>query len=456
MFPTRIAAVTVLTIASLTGCAHAQQGDGGGLPLIGVEVDLDDFGIEGAESVTRGRVSIVYDPAGTRLAMYFLRDTPIPPRRTPPTPPDTSPIDAPPRGEENRALWVWSTAEILRQPGEREPFLDFIEAQGITRVFLYLPAAEGERPSRGYIPFDSDEMGPLLADLRARGALTYALDGDKDYVLEENHPGIYRTVERMVEHNRSVPPEQRFHGVRYDIEPYLVPGFQGPKRDLLLDGYVELIAGVKERAGDDLAVAVDVPLWFDAPDEESGELMMATFDGERRPILEHIMAIVDDIAIMNYRTSAEGPNGALAHAQGELALGKQADIPVFIGVETVLLIDEDLQTFFGPPTEGLPTHAEARWVVLEGLPESRARVWVVDSEAALAELAGKIEGDLVRHWPAGRPARVSSDAQSFYNLGADSMWQVTETIVDNLSRREAFAGLAFHDYLGMRRLVKGH
>jgi hypothetical protein len=58
------------------------------------------------------------------------------------------------------------------------------------------------------------------------------------------------------------------------------------------------------------------------------------------------------------------------------------------------------------------------------------------------------------HWPAGRPARVAADAQSFYDLGADAMRRVTARIVDNLSRHEAFVGLAYHDYLGMRRLLE--
>jgi hypothetical protein len=447
--PIALAAVALVTSA-MAAPTHAQDR----LPLLSTDLTLADFGLETVESIRRGRVSIAYAPEGARLATYFLRGAS--PRRTArraPQPPDTSPLDAPPKGERERALWVWNTASILREPGERLPFLEFVAEHGITRVFLYLPAAEGERPAAGYIPFDGTEVGPLLAELRTRGALAYALDGDKDYVLPENHPGVFATVERIVAHNRSVPPEQRFHGVRYDIEPYLVPGFHGPRRDALLSDYVELIAGAKQRAADGLAVAVDVPLWLDALDEETGEPFAATWNDERRPVLEHLMAIVDDIAIMNYRTSVEGPNGALAHAQGELALGREAGIDVFIGVETVRLVDEDLHTFAGPPSVGLPGDSSVRWVVLESLPGGRARVWLVDGEEALSELARRVRGPMI-HWRAGRPVRVAADAQSFYDLGADAMRRVTERIVDNLSRHEAFVGLAYHDYLGMRRLLE--
>ncbi|MBT8487190.1 MAG: hypothetical protein KJO65_00045, partial [Gemmatimonadetes bacterium] len=394
------------------------------LPLVGVDVALAAYGLESAEEIRRGRVSVAYDPEGTRLAIYYLRDDPVQPRVTYPDPPPVPEADPRPRPETREtALWVWATADILRDEAERGTFLDFVEAQGITRVFLYLAAAQGERPSAGFIPFSSAEIGPLLAQLRERGALAYALDGDRDYVLEENHPGVFRTVHRLVEHNRTVPPEQRFHGVRYDIEPYLAPGFQGPVRQELLDGYIGLLAGVSEIAREGgLAVAVDIPFWFDAPDEETGEYMEATLHGETKPMLEHIMGLVDDVAIMDYRTEAFGANGALAHAYHELIMGEEADVDVFVGVETVPLVDEDLHTFSGPVREGLPEHAEARWIVLEESSEGRVFLWVVDSEEALAELEGRVRGArLLRHWPAGRPIRVAADAQSFRNHGPEKM-----------------------------------
>jgi hypothetical protein len=453
-----VAIVIGASIAAVGGAmmavtpAYAQEP----LPLIGVEVDLGAYGIGGPEDVRRGRVSIVYDPDGVRLEMYYLRDTPTAPRVTYPDPPPTPEPSASPRLETRQtALWVWNTGDLIGDLAERDVFLDFVEAQSITRVFLYLASPEGARPSAGYVPFSSEEIGPLVADLRARGALAYALDGDPDYVLEENHEGVYRTVRRLVDHNRTVPPEQRFYGVRYDIEPYLTRGFQGPDRSKLLDGYVELIAGVSRIAKEGgLAVAVDIPFWFDAPDEETGAYLEAELDGRRRRILEQIMSVVDDIAIMDYRTRAEGPDGALAHAYHELEMGAAMGVDVFVGVETTRLADEDLHTFYGPGTEGLPTRGDARWLVLEAGADRRTRIWLADSEEALAELAVRTAGAaLLRHWPAGRPTRVPADKQSFHNLGRDRMAEVTREVVRHLIDQPAFVGLAFHDYVGLSELL---
>ena len=165
------------------------------LPLMSVEVEPRAYGMASAEEIRRGRVSVAYAPEGPRLGVYYLRSDPVRPRVTYPDPPPTpEPHPDPDLQPPHTALWVWTTEAILREEEERASFLDFIEEQGITRVFLYLASAEGERPRAGYTPFSSEKLGPLLAQLRARGALAYALDGDRDYVLEENHAGVFRTV----------------------------------------------------------------------------------------------------------------------------------------------------------------------------------------------------------------------------------------------------------------------
>lgn len=451
-FAILVSALALVTTVSADAAAQHE------LPLVSAEIDMEAFAVPSADEIRRGRVSIVYRPGGVELVPHFVRSTATGPIVEQPDPPPTpEPSRAASAATRETALWVWNTAEILRNPVERADFLDFVEVRGITRLFLYLPPAEGAVARAGYIPFDSEEIGALLGQLSERGARAYALDGDRYYVLEENHEGVFRTVRALVEHNRRSPPDERFLGVRYDIEPYLVPGFQGALRQSLLDGYVQLIAGASEiaRAGG-LRMAVDIPFWFDAADEDTGAFMQAELDGVTEPILEHVMAAVDDLAIMDYRTSALGPNGAVALAHREVELGERFGVDVFVGVETVDLPDEDLITFYGPATEGFPPHADARWVVIEGRADgARPRIWIVDSEEALAQLAVETEDAVhLRHWPAGRPTRIRGDMQSFHSLGADRMDAVTNEIVRHLTSSPSFVGLAYHEYRTLKELVE--
>ena len=445
-------AMTVVTMMVAASSLDAQAST----PLFGVDAELGDYGLTDLSSVMRGRVSLVHDPAGDRIQLNFVRSTEVPPP-PPPAPPEAieRPSEAPIESG-LKALWVWNTAELIRDSAERDVFLTFVETQGIERIFLYLASAEGARPSAGYIPFDGSALAPLLAALHARGALTYALDGDPNYVREENRAGILRTVRRVAEHNRTHEPEERFLGVRYDVEPYLLPGFQGPQRGQILGDYVSMLADVAEEAhAAGLLVGADVPFWFDGGDEETGEPFEAELDGERRPVLEHVMAVVDDMAIMAYRTDAYGPSGALVRAAGEVELGRRSGVGVFVGVETTRLYDEELYTFRGEARVGIPTLRDAAWVFLEDRGDGRVRVWFANGEEAVATLERQTpDVEALRYWFAGRPVSLPGDWLSFYSLGSDAMETVTGQIVFQFGDDPAFLGLAFHDYRGLSALLE--
>ena len=445
------AAVAALLLSGVAD-AGAQERD----VLLSADAALADYGISALARIQHGRVALVHDPAGPRLALHFLRTEPpgaAPPATVAP-PPELPPgIDS---GPELRAMWVWTTAEILDDGTERADFLDFVGQHRIERVFLYVPVAEGEVPSAGYLPFDGERLGPLLAQLRERGALAYALDGDPEYVHPENHAGVLRTVERVAEHNRTHPPEEHFHGVRYDIEPYILPGFQGPGRRQILDDYVGLLSRVAElaRAGG-LAVGADIPFWLDAGDEITGAPFEAELGGVVRPVLEHVMSSVDDVGIMAYRTGSDGMNGVLHHAMTEVALGNRSGAQVFVGVETTHIYDEELYTLRGSGREGLPPLPDARWIVAEDLGEGDVRLSLVEGQSRLDELARRTDDpSRLRHWFAGQPVPLPGSLISFHSLGAAAMNATTAKILSTFGDQPSFLGLAFHDYRGLRALLE--
>ena len=444
-----VVATSFLTVASALGAQEAQV-------LLSIDADLSDYGIERVDDVRHGRVALVHDPAGERIAVHFLRT--VSPSEAPaiePAPlPDLGQGDD--RAPEMRALWVWNTAEILADAAEQASFLEFVSEQSIQRIFLYVPVVEGQRPEAGYLPFDGDRLAPLLAELNDRGALTYALDGDPEYVHPENHAGVLRTVRRAAEHNRTHPPEERFHGVRYDIEPYILPGFQGPQRREILDGYVQLLASITEIAHEGgLRAAADIPFWLDAGDEVTGEAFEAELDGQLGPVLGHIMNTVDDVGIMAYRTSADGPNGVVHHATGEIARGDRGRAGVFVGVETTHIYDEELYTLRGSARTGMPPLPDARWIVLEDKGDGEVRVSLVEGQEMLDALAGRTDDpERLRYWFAGQPVPLPGDFISFHSLGLDAMTSTTAEIERRFRHQPSYLGLAFHDYRGLRALLE--
>jgi len=446
-----------LTVAALVGAAGAVQAQSRSV-LLSADVDLGDFGVTDVGAVVYGRVSIVHEPVGDRLQVQFLSTSPAPDLGTDADSDAESGLRPPPpggtRSTRRRALWVWNTGEMLEDAPGRDRFLSFVAEQRIDRVFLYLPAARGQAVAAGFVPFDGAALGPLVAALDARGARTYALDGDPYYARPENREGVLSTVRRVVDYNRGAPTSERFAGVHYDVEPYLLPGFQGPRRAEILEQYASLVADLAEAAHHGgLTLGVDIPFWLDGRDEATGEPFEIDVGGVRRPVLDEVLSHVDDVAVMAYRTTANGPGGVVTQAAREVARASAAGVGVYVGLETGPVYDEELCTFRGPARSGLPKLADAPWVVVESLGDRRARVWYLEGAESLDSLAVATAGAPLRFWYAGARARLPGSDLSFQSLGADSLSAVSDAVVRELGGEDSFRGIAFHDYKSMEALL---
>lgn len=67
-----------------------------------------------------------------------------------------------------------------------------------------------------------------------------------------------------------------------------------------------------------------------------------TVDGFKKPLIEQIIEVTDNVALMDYRTAAGGNNGIIALAQNELSYASLKNKDVFIGLETKPLSDDNL------------------------------------------------------------------------------------------------------------------
>lgn len=146
------------------------------------------------------------------------------------------------------ATWVWNTAEILEDATLRARLLAFLDSEHVERAFLQLPDDSAHRGVDGEIVIDGDRLRPLVAELTGLGVEVHALDGHPTQALRENHARVLSTLDNVINYNRGSAPEERFAGVRHDIEPYLLAGFHGPARDTLIGHYLDLVAEVARRS----------------------------------------------------------------------------------------------------------------------------------------------------------------------------------------------------------------
>jgi hypothetical protein len=245
------------------------------------------------------------------------------------------PFQSGPRRPVRRGLWVWNTAELLASDKARAKLLELLDAWRITEVFLQLPYDRREVP-RWHRGEASKGLGVLVARLHSQNVRVHALDGASAFSTLAGSELLAAQGRRIVAFNRRWAPDGSFDAVHLDVEPYTLPAFGGRQRARLLRSYLRAITTVRSIVKP-LPVWVDIPFWYDEPDEID--------IGDRSPLraglLDEVVRRSDGIVVMSYRTAADGGNGVGAQALGEVQAAARAHRPVLLGFETVPLPPED-------------------------------------------------------------------------------------------------------------------
>jgi hypothetical protein len=406
----------------------------------------------------RELAGLIFEPLNNGTGQIQIKDlafcaTPSPlPELSPPV---ISQADSKPH---EKALWVWNTEEILINRELKQDLLRFLQGQGFTRIFLQLPEGKNSGSIPGELTLDPDKLRPFLKALNGIGVAVSALDGFKNYALPEWHDGVLRTIENVIRYNQESAPLERFSGIHYDVEPYLIKGFAGPRRQAFLQGYLELLDKIVQKTKPSQThFGVDIPFWYDTADELTGKPIPIAFRGVSKSASEHVIDLVDEVAIMDYRTAAYGADGVIAMAQDELTYASKRGKTVFVGLETTELPDEELIEFSGAPSSDLIRKVpNSRFVVLVPGKDSATLRLVSPSHWLVLHSELEARGiDLVSllWWPVRGNTLVPGHRLTFFRLGAAQMHQTMVEAQRELSHFSSFSGFAVHDYVGYRRLL---
>jgi hypothetical protein len=340
------------------------------------------------------------------------------------------------RPSPNRAMWLWNTKDLLGSDEEQTRLTDFCGQSGITEIFLQLPYEMEEKEGKKEILWDRTQMALLLSRLHHEGIKVHALDGDPRFALRRWHGHVLVTIKSVVQYNKTVQASERFDGLRYDIEPYILSEFSGVQKESIIEQYLELLRLSKEltrSAG--LEFGVDIPFWFD----QKNEFFEPITEIQNRPLTESILDIVDNIGIMDYRTSAYGADGVIAHAQGELAYASAKGKKVFIGLETTALPDETILEFGrgGGPSHVVIQKQEGTKVLLQWIPQTKGRA---------------SKGDVVLSQK--KRVFVPSGKLTFADRGTEELTDVMEKAESEFQEYPSFYGFAIHYYQSYQKLFK--
>lgn len=336
----------------------------------------------------------------------------------------------------HRGMWLWNTKDLLGHVEKQTRLVDFCARNGITELFMQLPYDLEEKEGKKEMSWDRNGVASMVSLLGKKGVKAHALDGDPRFALREWHGHVLATIRSVIQYNASVKPDERFHGVRYDIEPYILPEFSGVEKNAIIGQYVKLLHLSKELTGSaGLEFGADIPFWFD----QKNEFFEPIAEIENRPLTEAILDIVDNIGIMDYRTAAYGADGVIAHALGELQYASKKGKKVFIGLETAELPDETLLEFGrdGGASRIFFEEREGSKILLEWIPD---------------ETGSEIPGALFLSQK--KITTIPSRKLTFADRGIEELMDVMEKAESEFMEYPSFYGFAVHSYESYQNLFK--
>lgn len=356
------------------------------------------------------------------------------------------------------ATWLWDIRPFFKHPKKQIHLARFLRKKRFTDVFIQLP----NRPKNIEKPWPKsiqrNKWRPLIRRLHQHKVRAIALDGFKEYALPKWHERVRKTVQHIIHYNRSVSKIERFDGIRFDIEPYLLQEFRGAKKGWLLRHFLRLLqstTAMAHKAG--LTLGVDIPFWFDARHAETGKQYIFDYRGQLKTLSDHIIDIVDDIGIMDYRTRAYGADGIITHALGELRYASLMNKRVFIGLETLPLPNEALFPFRGPARHSALPKSAKMFVVVHRTKTHQTHVHLVSSGHFSTwkrnNPSFSLRSPAWYIWPVHRVINVPSTKISFARLGLRSFSNAMIQARRELNHYSSFAGFAIHSYKSYRALL---
>ena len=356
-----------------------------------------------------------------------------------------------------KAIWVWDTKSIISNGQGKSQFVDFLVQHNFTEVFLAIPYEPGAAAQSGSLPITHGALDSLIGALHSRSIRVDALLGDKNFALPEWHRYVVGTVRNVERFNSTAHDSERFDGVHLDVEPYLLPGFNGPRHQEFLDDYLVMLSEVRDQAHSSrLTLGADIPFWYSEPDEFTHTVSTVRIQGAEQPVYQRILDLVDNVAVMSYRTISSGTDGVVAHSLDEMTYAQQVGKTVFVGLETGPIADEQILTFRGRPQTGAIGSSQGDHLVMIPSGDSLAFFLFAGNQAQDFQASlrsATLSHGRIYHWSTNSSTTVPGTKLSFAALGVPEFNRTMKETQLELGQFKSFGGFAIHHYTSFRRLL---
>ncbi|GEM_PF-746440 len=216
-----------------------------------------------------------------------------------------------------RAAWAWSPKRWQRYGAA---LIADAERWGISRLYISVPVKNSMVAS-------PRSLGRFIAAAEHRGVEVWVADGDPRAVLPAERSKFVARAAAYALYNSRAGLDERIGGIQYDIEPYLVPGYQLHPA-VWQDAYVATIRALKPAAA--MPIEVVLPFW------------LGLDPASRKRLLDPLADLVAAVVVMDYRTD---PVDIQAFAEPFLAWGMKTGTPVWVALENGRMRDQTMRYF---------------------------------------------------------------------------------------------------------------
>jgi hypothetical protein len=136
----------------------------------------------------------------------------------------------------------------------------------------------------------------------------------------------------------------------------LIIGWNDPvRRKQILRDFLALNGEIQRRVDrvPNLEFGIDIPFWLQGTDKETGKpIGLVRYNGVEKAASYHCIDMLDNVGVMNYRDSADGADGIIAHGQDLVRYGEKAgSAKIFMGIETFSYEETRVWFVLGLPHE---------------------------------------------------------------------------------------------------------
>jgi len=248
-----------------------------------------------------------------------------------------------------RAMWAWETEPILLDLDYRKKLLNLCKKENIGMLWVQLDYSfdpdvqvyvqNQPPPPVKCILKHPDKLRDFLREAHQAGLKVHGLDGFPEFAQKEYHQVPLAIVDAVLEFNKNSKPDERYDGIHFDNEPYLIIGwYDWDRRKQILKEFLDLSVEIQKRVHTQpgMVFGIDIPFWWQEKDEKTGKINgLVAYNGVEKPASHHCIDLLDNIGVMDYRDTADGADGIIAHGRDLMEYAdKTKKGKVYLGIET--------------------------------------------------------------------------------------------------------------------------